>query len=391
MAWYDAPIRAVGITLRKITQVLSSAEIGDHMDLAAMAKRSGVLGRIPSFLTALSALALLGVLVARRYAGVATVLVSSMLSVALFFVVSRYRAPLVPLLGIFAGGGLQWLWSVIRAQQRVPMMMGLTGVGATAMALAMPVTHEKLPWNRLAGEAAEPPACAIDSHVMLAPEVEEQFRVGVFALNHGRLADAEEAMWSVLRAEENHTAAGVNLSWLLLQKGAIKESAAIAEKVLAVDACDDKAWSNLATARLRMGQFDAGLAAAKRAVSIDPYNPGYDSMLGEALMAKGDKIAARPLFERALRWQPDLWQAKARLGRIALEEGRYEEASRYLQAAVRAQPNRQELVGMLGLSEVGRGNEEGARKLLQAAVKSGMRGPVLVALARSLSGPSAAQ
>ena len=390
MAWYDQPVRAVGITIRKMTQVLASAEIGDHMNLEQMASRNGVLDRIPPFLTPLSALALLGLLVTRRPrdAGVATVLMASVGSVALFFVVSRYRAPIVPLLAIYAGGGLQWMWSQLKARGRRPLIGSVVGVLATTVALDAPAVDDRLPWNWLAAEAEPAPDCAIDRHVMRDPNVEDLFHVGAFALNHRRFVDAEEAMWSVLRADETHTAAGVNLSWLLLQKGAIKESAAIAERVLEVDACDDKAWSNLATARLRMGQYDAALKAAQRASAIDPYNPGYDSILGEATLAKGDKAAARPLFEKALRWQPDLWQAKARLGRIALEEARYEDASRYLQAAVRAQPNRQELVGFLGLAEIGRGNEEGARKLLQAAVKSGLRGPALTGLARALSQPS---
>jgi len=390
MAWYDAPGRAVGITLRKLTQVMGPLEIGDHMDLGEMASRSPVVGAIPPMVAPLSVLALLGLIVTRRErdAGPACILVGSILSVALFFVVSRYRAPLVPLLGVYAGAGLQWLWLQSRARSRRRLVAALAGMGIAGLALALPPTHSTLPWNALAGEGEEPNPCAIDRHIRHAPDVEDRFHVGVFALNHGRLADAEEAMWSVLRTDETHTAAGVNLSWLLLQKGALKEAVAIAENVIEHDDCDDKAWSNLATAHLRLGQYDAAHTAAKRAAMIDPYNPGYGSMVGEALLALGDRVAAKPVFERALRWDPGLWQAQARLGRIALEEGRYEDASKYLQAAVRAQPGRQELVGMLGLSEVGRGNEEGARGLLQAAVKSGLRGPALGALARALSKPS---
>jgi hypothetical protein len=74
---------------------------------------------------------------------------------------------------------------------------------------------------------------------------------------------------------------------------------------------------------------------------------------------------------------------------LALESGDYLRASQLLQPAVRSQPGRQELVGMLGLAELGRGNREGAQSLLQAAVKNGLNGPVLVALARAMSAPTA--
>ena len=296
--------------------------------------------------------------------------------------------PWSPLLAIYAGGGLRWLWLQSMARKRLPFALGLGMVVATGTAFVLPVTHAALPWN---GWPAKPkPWTDVQSIAMcgFAPEVEEQFGMGIFALNHGRFADAEKAMWAVLHAEERHTAAGVNLSWLLLEKGAPKQAAGVARKMVQVDPCDDKAWSNMATAYMRMGNTEEGYEAAMQAAKIDPYNPGYDSMVAEVLMAKGAKAEAKKRFQRALRWQPNLWQAQARLGRMALEEGNYEEASKLLQAAVMAQPGRPELIGLLGLSEVGRGNRDGARALLQAAVKSGMKGPALTLLARSIATPS---
>ena len=388
--WADNPSRAIGLTIRKLTQALGPIEIGDHMNIDHVVQSSPLLRWIPPLMVPVGIFGLLGLLVTRRQedAGPAVVTMGGLLSVALFFVVSRYRVPFVPLLAIYAGGGLRWLWIRGNARGRLPFVGGLCLTGVSAFSLMAPTTHPALPWNQLAGAAVTPPDCAVDHHTRRDPDLESRFEIGVFALNHGRFADAEEVMWRVFREDPGHTAAGVNLSWLLLKKGAVAESAEISARVISADGCDDKAWSNLATARLRLGQFKEAQNAATRATQIDPYNPGYWSTLGEAELALGRRSVAQNLFERTIRWAPDIWQARARLGRMALEAGKYEEASMHLQAAVKFQPSRSELIGMLGLSEVGRGNRDGARKLLSAAVKSGIKGPAIGALARALSEPS---
>ncbi|MAY80879.1 MAG: hypothetical protein CL930_08865 [Deltaproteobacteria bacterium] len=387
----DDPLRGVGLIVRKATQVLGPTEVGDHMDLSTMVDRSPVLRWVPPLVLPASVLALLGLVVTgrRKDGGLALFVVGGVLSVALFFVVSRYRVPLMPLVGIYAGGGLGWFVHQCRSRQWRKTVLASVGMVLAAVSLFLPPTHGVLPWNWLAGAAVPMAECAADQHVRRDEAVEARFEIGVFALDHGRWADAEEAMWSVLKEDEGHTAAGVNLAWLLLKKGAVAQSAEVSRKVLRQDPCDDKGWANLATALLRLQQFEPARSAAEKAVKIDPYNPGYTSTLAETMMALGRKEEAVQLFETALRWQPDLWQAQARLGRMALESGDYLRASQLLQKAVRSQPGRQELVGMLGLAELGRGNREGAQNLLQAAVKNGLNGPVLVALARALSAPTA--
>jgi Flp pilus assembly protein TadD len=387
----DDPLRGLGLILRKTTQVLGPVEVGDHMDLAGMVDRSPVLRWVPPLVLPMSVFGLLGLVVtARRKDGaLALFVVGGVLSVALFFVVSRYRTPLMPLVGIYAGGGMAWLFQQCRERHWRQVGLATVSMVVVAGSLMLPATHEALPWNWMAGVAVPMGECAADQHVRRSEEVEARFEIGVFALDHGRWADAEEAMWSVLKEDEGHTAAGVNLAWLLLKKGAVVQSAEVSRKVVRQDPCDDKGWANLATAMLRLQRFGPARNAAEKAAKIDPYNPGYTSTLAETMLALGRKEEAVQLFETALRWQPDLWQAQARLGRLALESGDYLRASQLLQPAVRSQPGRQELVGMLGLAELGRGNREGAQSLLQAAVKNGLNGPVLVALARAMSAPTA--
>ena len=385
----DAPDRALGLFIRKSVQVLSPTEVGDHMDLGVAISRSPVLKWVPPLYAPVVLLGLVGLVMTRKHrdGAVAVMLVMAVSSVALFFVVSRYRTPLVGLLAIYAGGGIGWWWRTYRGRSRARWLCGggLTVTGA--MAVFTPLLYPSLPWNILAGEPRTAEDCAVDQHTRHAPDVESRFEVGVFAMNHGRLADAEEAMWAVLKQDPKHTAAGVNLSWLLLQKGANEVALEVAERVIAEDPCDDKAWANFAQASSRLGDKPRALQAVRRAARIDPYNPGYWMGMGEAMLASGNRDGAKAQFQRTLKWEPERWQAHARLGQLALESGDYLQASTHLQKAVKERPDRVELVGMLGLSEVGRGNRDGAQKLLKAAVRSGMRGPALTALAKALSSP----
>lgn len=385
----DDPGRAVGLVLRKAVQVLSPNEIGDHIDLNATASRSPVLKWIPPVYAPVVLLGLLGFVMTRKHrdGALAVMGVMTVLSVSLFFVVSRYRTPMVGLLAIYAGGGLAWWWRTYLSRSRSRWLCGVGLTAAVGVTIYTPLLHPALPWNVLAGVSKAGDECAIDHHTRHSQEIEAQFEVGVFALNHGQLADAEEAMWAVLKQEPQHTAAGVNLSWLLLQKGATEAALGVAKRVVEVDPCDDKAWNNLGQASSQLGDKATALDAARRAARIDPYNPGYWMGLGEAMLASGNRDGARTQFLRMLKWEPDTWQAHARLGQIALESGDYTRASTHLQKAVKVRPDRVELVGMLGLSEIGRGNRDGAQKLLKAAVRSGMRGPALTALAKALSSP----
>ena len=386
----DDPGRAIGLVGRKAAQVLGPDEIGDHLDLDSTIRSSRVLNWIPHMYTPLVLLGLIGFVMTRKHrdGAVAVLWVGAVLSVAVFFVVSRYRVPLVGIMAVYAGGGVRWWWRTFLGRSRARWAVGATVMAASAVKVLSPPLHPALPWNMLAGEAKADADCLVDQHTRRAPAVESRFEMGVFALNHGKLEDAEEAMWAVMRADPAHTAAGVNLSWLLLQKGADETARGVAERVVEADPCDDKGWNNLALASRRMGDKVRALAAAKRAAQIDPYNPGYWMSLGEAMLANGNRDGARAQFTRLLKWEPGSWQAHARLGQIALETGDFLAASTHLQQAVKQRPDRVELVGMLGLSEVGRGNRDGARKLLKAAVRSGMRGPALTALAKALSGPT---
>jgi len=380
--WARDPVRAVGLFLRKLHQTLSAQERGDNTDLREIAVDSAVLSRLPWLYGPLAALGLLGLWVKgegprracrARDLPARLVLVVGLCSVALFFVLSRYRLPLCPLLFAYAGVAVAWLCS--QAQARRWWSLG-GGLAATLALLALAWVNPLapwLPWSWMADRGLqEPPPCLVHTHVLREPRIESEYRRAKAALLAGDFDTARQRLGAILIADPGHDPAAVDLSALMLQSGDLAAAAKLAEQVIDRDGCDDKAWSNLGAARLRQGRSGDAARAYRQAHQLDPYSPAYEFALGEALLQVGEEDRALALLRSAMKWGPTLWQPRAVLGQRALRAGDFKTAVSLLRPALDLAPGRLDLHAMLGLSLVGTGDLPGARVILADAEQRGM-------------------
>jgi Flp pilus assembly protein TadD len=375
-AWRAEPLRLVGLTLRKVSQVLSSASASDNFDADGLRARSRVLRWLPSLWGPVVALGLVGLWREgrrREAAPLLLLLVTGVGSVALFFALDRYRLPLFAVFGAFAGAAL---WpspaggDEETARTRTPRARAIRGLAALGLGafFALPPTSRLQPWNLLV-PARPSERCAIDQHVFRAPEVEAEYGSAVWELLHGDRNTAEAGFRAAFTADPGHTAAGVNLSYLLLQRGDPTGAAAVASRVVEVDPCDDKAWANLAAARLRTGSARGAVEAAERAVSIDRYDPGARLLLAQSSFAAGDRLSARREAAWLSRWDPTEPAGHALLARLELLLGNYTVAVQVLEAALPRCPGEAELHGMLAVARFGAGDRAGAAQALEAALR----------------------
>lgn len=399
--WREDPARYLGLFLRKLHQALAPREVGDDTDLAALADRSHVLSRLPWLFGPLAVLGVLGLVVSgplrawpwRRADLPARLLLGAGLaSVALFFVLSRYRLALAPSLFAYAGVAVVWIGARLRARRLRPLALGGAHVAITGLLLWLDPLTPWLPWSWMADRGyQEPPACALDTHVLRAPRIEAEYRRAKAELLAGQEDAAGQRLGALLQADPGHLPAAVDLAALLLQRGDLQAVVTLSDAVLRADPCDDKAWANLGTARLRQGRPRDAARAFEQARTLDPYAPEYEAALGEALLEIGEVERALPLLESAVRWGPELWQPRAILGRRAFEQGRYVEAAPLLRAAVEGAPTRVELHALLGLCLLGQGDVVGAREVLEGAKARGMgRQAPILALEKGLSQVGAA-
>lgn len=397
--WGADPLRYVGLLLRKTVQVLGWREISDNIDHEHLLAQSRMLGWIPPLYGPMVALALVALVGrardrARRAedAPILVLLVTGIGSIALFFVVARYRLPLVPLWAGFAGAGLTRALELWRSGARRALGEGALAAGGLGALLALPATSAVFPWSWLA-PTQERPECLIDPHVLRAAPVEDAYRVAFDAMMHGREEEAERQVAEVTRRDPEHAPAGVMYSYLLLKRGAVREAIAEAARVVKVHPCEEKAWFNLGSALLRSGNGQAGLGALHKAAQLDPYDTGTRTALGQAWMSLGGRQEAKAALDFSVRWDPSDWQARALRARIALEEREPGVASKLLDEALLLAPEQIDLWGLRGLAALGVGDLEGAEAaLLQGEANARKHpelpsDPVLVALRKAIDAP----
>jgi Flp pilus assembly protein TadD/4-amino-4-deoxy-L-arabinose transferase-like glycosyltransferase len=378
-AWRERPVRYLALFVRKCVQVLGPREIGDNVDEAAERAASPILEWLPPAFYPAVLLAALAVVGARKReaAPLAALLVGSVGSVAIFFVVTRYRVPFFPLVASFAGCGAAWIldasWSA-RAR-------ALVGMFPLAVVLSLPSSTAALPWNVVAASGAAPARrCGDDTHLLREPAIEARARLGARHLLDEDYGAAEAVFAALVLADPRHAPALVDLAWLRLRRGDVAAAAALAQRAIDVDRCDDKAWSLLGVSRLRAGDARGAIEPLERTLEIDEVNPQGWANLGEALVRAGREAEGRAYLERAERWGPELSSPRAVLGRLDLEAGQFDAAARRLAEAARLQPGRGDLAGLHGLALLGSGDLAGARRVAASARAAGLADAALEAL-----------
>lgn len=396
--WGSEPLRYTALLLRKTVQVLGWREISDNIDEDHLQRLSPSLRWIPPLYGPLVALGLVG-MVARIRRGriiedapLLALLITGVLSVALFFVVARYRLPLVPLWLAFSAGGLRLLVDELRARHLAPALKLGAATVVTAGLLALSPLSTVFVWNWLAPENPRP-ECLVDPHVLRAPEVEDAYRLAFDAMMHGDSSGAERQVRDVILRDPGHVPAEVMLSYLLMQRGDYADAAIEAAKAAKLDPCKDKAWFNLGNALANQGKGSAALGAFHKAVELDPYDPDAHTALGQTWLALGNADEAKKALEYSVRWAPDDWKARSLMARIYLKSSQPGDAAELLDEALLVAPEQVSLWGLRGLAALGQGDLEGAQEtLLQGEAMARKhpdqpQDPVLAALRKAIDAP----
>jgi tetratricopeptide (TPR) repeat protein len=236
---------------RKVLLLLSAVELMDAEDQYLVAESSAVLRATGLFghFGVLAPLAVLGVFVSwprrRELWWIFAAIAAYTASVLIFYVVTRYRYPLVPFLALLAGAGLagarEWLAS--RSRREI----------AVCLALMM-------------------------SLAVLSTSVSGMPKHSMAAVTHLNLGDALRAKGQHERAVEHYEKAraldprlgsvGVNLASALLELRRPEEARSILEQGLAVDPQDAVLHRSLAGLLRAEGESERALVHYRRAAEL---------------------------------------------------------------------------------------------------------------------------
>ncbi len=345
----------------------------------------------------LGPLALLGMVIGlgewRRYLLLYLYVGAYTLSIVLFFVTSRYRAPIAPVLLLFAAYAGCWLVAAVRSAIRqrptarqLGRLIGALGVlGAAACVVHLDLiqidraaAHINLGIAYAQDERYEEAIESFQQAVSEGPrDVTARYNLAAAQLRAGQPAAAGASFAAVLELDARSVAALVGLGQAEKQRGNYPAATGALRRALAHAPQRGDLWLELATIEANTGHPDSAVAALTRVVELDPGaagawdglmqlhleaerhaealtaarhsaagqpgNPQIHSQLGmlEAMQEHPDRAAAA--LRQALTIHPAYLPARLGLARLFLNTGHPDSARHHLQIAHNQSPNNPQL------------------------------------------------
>jgi Flp pilus assembly protein TadD len=408
------PFHWLGLMGKKALLTVNVAELPDTESIEAYAEYSRVLrGLLWLNFGVMLPLAAFGGWVFRaewrRLLILYGMLASLALAVAVFYVVARYRHPLVPIVVLFAAAGLCGLWDMrpgavrpaataskrgsarrraIR-QQPAPSrdfqrrwLPGLAGAGLVAIVANLQVVAVRDQTYLNLGSLLAQSGRAADAIVLLSKAVsldpghaEPHFRLGLAYRDGGEPQAAIEELRAAVRLRPEHADAHAALGILLGGGNRSAEALPHFREAARLAPESVEAHTNLGLALIEAGQPDEAISEHRRAIALERDSPGPHNNLAVALQQAGDIRQAIAEYDKALALRPDYAEAHANLA-IALASARdFEAAFLHFREATRLQPGNYEVRLGFGsaLCEAGRTAEGIAQyeKALAVATATG--------------------
>lgn len=349
--------RTLKLVLKKTLLFWGPTELPSNKEIALEKQHSRTLGYLPGFPMALS-LGLVGLLqlclgrrkhrksqdcddaVTDRQFELSILMllfiVSYFLSVLPFFVVGRYRIPVIPFLLLFGAFGLSRIGHWVATRHRGQSMLWVAVAIAAYVAASIPIIPHKpdeasghlLRANcyRLAGKL-DLAAQECREAVRLAPQQEK---------GHRRLADLLLRQRRHAEAIEQYTQAA--------QLGPARFDV----------------QCNLAMAFRSLGDLDRAIEHLRQAVRLKPDVAEVHYRLATLLKRKRQTETAIEHFRQAATLAPDYLPAHRELATTLLSQRRFDEAIAQLRCILKYHPNEPSLHNLLGIALKSSGNVDGA-------------------------------
>jgi tetratricopeptide (TPR) repeat protein len=302
-------------------------------------------------------------------------------SVVLFFVVARYRLPLVPFAVLFASACLVDGRAFLTQSRR--RLIAVVGVAAlVAVASNWPLysadASRAITENNLGTalqEDGHPEAAVhhytraltfdpdyspalnnLGSALRAAGRVDEavamferalaqggdaaslHFNLGNALMARGDTAGAVEQYRRAVSASPSSIEAHNNLGRAFESAGLMDEAIAAFRRAVAIDERSAMAHANLGNALATAGAWPEAVAALRRASALEPANAATLYDLGSVLLEAGDPAGGAEALGRSLRLRPNSAAAHNNLGIALAAQGRLADAITHWEEAMRLDP-----------------------------------------------------
>ncbi len=242
------------------------------------------------------------------------------LSVIVFFVVARYRHPLVPFIMIVAAGGAAGLRSFVRTAPRPKLLATVTAAGAMAVCAFWPLDTVE------------------------ARRAITENNLGTALQESGRVEEAINRYERALAFDARYSPALNNLGTALRLAGRVDEAVGVYGRALEQNRDWPSVHLNLGNALVTQGRLREAIASFRRAQSIEDSPHTRDALAnalydyGTAALESGAMADAAAAFRESLDLKPGSAEAHNNLGIALASQGRIADAVKHWQEAIRIKP-----------------------------------------------------
>lgn len=266
---------------RKLVFVISSYELPQLENYYFQRRYAPLLSMpLPGF-SVVGPLGLLGLALSfrrRRARLLALFTVAYLLSIVAFFVVARYRLPVVPILAVFAAYAILDTWKEAAGRRVGPVVRRVAALGA--LVFLVNANHY-----------------GIDREVGFA---QPHFRLGIIYAQRGMVDDAVREFEQAIRLDPGYEKSYLNLGAVLSEAGHSDRAIEVFRRAIRLDPDYDLARINLAMALENQGNYDAALAQIDSVLSADPGNAMALKERGVILYRTGKPEQAAEWLRRAI-------------------------------------------------------------------------------------------
>jgi Flp pilus assembly protein TadD len=346
------------LTARKVALALSADEFADTESQYVYADASPLLRVLTPFsFGVLLAAAAAGIVLTARRASRLWILyvigVTYLASIALFYVVGRYRFPLVPILLLLAAGGVANLIGN-RRHVRAPTLVAAATAGLLALAVARlaredvaaaRATHYSAIAATVSSSISGTPTGIDDAIALFARALDAQpgapaaeFGLATVLTRAGRAADALPHFRAAIAAWPDHSEARYNFGAALAAVGQSEAALEQFDAAVLLRPDDDDARMALGRTLLRLERAEAAAAQFERVAERQPRDVEALAALGVALTMMGRLDSALAVYDRALAIAPADADVHNNRGWSLATAGRFREAIPHFERALTIEP-----------------------------------------------------
>ena len=355
---HSDPAGWVRLMLRKTAFFWGSYEFPNNLDYNFMKLHSWVL-RNPLVTFATTApLAVLGLIVlapaARKLFFLYAFFLSFFAGTVAFFVCSRYRMPVLPVMMIFAGGAVAYIVGSIRSRKATRLAVSAAVLAAAGLAVNLNLAGVDLP-----GLA--------QSYTVFANVYREEGNLDMAA------AYLEESVEANPRWGDGHEGLGI----IAMERGDTRAAEDHLRRAVEADPSLASAHRALAMLYLSEGDLNRARAAIDAAILNAPYLEDNYNILGTIERQEGNIERAIELFRKEIDINPENWRAHANVASICDGSGDLEAAIEAYEKAVELRPEEADLVYALAAAYTRAGRDDLARALLGRIEGAGPASPAM--------------